>query len=252
MTPWVKRLIFANVVMLLLQQAYPPIFGYLALLPAAVPFRPWTVFTYMFLHAGFMHIFFNMLALYFFGPRLEARLGSNHFLALYFASGLVGALASFTSPYTPVIGASGAVYGILLAYARYWPRDRIYIWGVFPVEVRVLVIFLTGLSLFGGISGGGNVAHFAHLGGFLGGYLYIKWYEYRLPARRFKAKLQPQLEKKRVDKDDIERWAGISRADLHPVNLGELDRVLTKIREEGVESLTPDERAFLDRFSART
>lgn len=244
------RLIFANVAMFLVQGAAPGLERALFLVPALVPFRPWTVFTYMFLHAGMWHLIFNMIGLYFFGPRLEARLGGRHFLGLYLVSGLVGALASIITPYVAIVGASGAVFGVLLGYARYWPRDRIYIWGILPVEARVMVVALTALSIFGGFGGGGNVAHFAHLGGFLGGYLYLKWMERRSPARRFKAKVQPRIAKKRVDSRDLERWSQIPRDKMHPVNRNEFDRVLAKISEEGARSLTPDEKAFLDRFSA--
>lgn len=245
------RLIFANVAMFLVQGAAPGVERALLLVPALVfPLRPWTIFTYMFLHAGMWHLIFNMIGLYFFGPRLEARLGGRYFLGLYLVSGLVGALASIITPFVAIVGASGAVFGVLLGYARYWPRDRIYIWGILPVEARVMVVALTALSIYGGFSGGGRTAHFAHLGGFLGGYLYLKWMERRSPARLFKAKVQPRIAKKRVDSRDLERWSQIPRDKMHPVNRNELDRVLAKISEDGAGSLTPDEKAFLDRFSA--
>ncbi len=249
MTPWVTRLIFANVAMYLVQRASPSVERALVLVPALVPTRPWTVITYMFLHAGLWHILFNMIGLYFFGPRLEARLGGRRFIGLYLTSGLVGALLSVFTPFAIIVGASGAVFGVLLGFARYWPHERIYMWGVLPVEARVLVVFLTALSIYGGISGGGNVAHFAHLGGFLGGYAYLKWAELRSPARQFRVKMQPQVQKKRADSADLERWSKIARDQMHPVNRSELERVLAKISEQGVGSLTPDERAFLDRFS---
>ena len=113
-----------------------------------------------------------------------------------------------------------------------------------------MVVALTALSIYGGFSGGGRTAHFAHLGGFLGGYLYLKWMERRSPARLFKAKMQPRIAKKRVGSRDLERWSQIPREKMHPVNRNELDRVLAKISEDGAGSLTPDEKAFLDRFSA--
>jgi membrane associated rhomboid family serine protease len=135
----------------------------------------------MFLHAGPWHLGFNMLALYFFGPRVEARLGGPHFLALYGISGLVGALASLAStPHAAIVGASGAIFGVMLGYARYWPRALIYIWGVVPIQARWFVIGMTALSLFGVQPG---VAHFAHLGGFLGAFLYLSWVDRRSAAR---------------------------------------------------------------------
>ena len=255
MTPWVLRLIVANVAVFLATSVLPVIpFHSLMLVPVWVPSRPWTVVTYMFLHAGMWHLLFNMLGLYFFGPRLEARMGGRQFLILYFVSGLTGALLSF--PFTPraaIVGASGAVFGVLLGFALYWPKERIYVWGILPVEARGLVIIMTALSLFGGFGGaGGGVAHFAHLGGFMGGFLYIKWWERTSPAAQFRAKARPGAQPKaRGDDAELKRWQRIRRDDMHPVNQEELDRILEKIGAAGMASLTNDEREFLERFSAR-
>jgi membrane associated rhomboid family serine protease len=253
MTRWVQRLLIANVAMYFITQLVPELTTQLMLVPILIAFRPWTIITYMFLHAGLMHLIFNMIGLYFFGPRLEGRLGGRQFLWLYLLSGITGAILSF--PFTPrvaIVGASGAVFGVLMGFALYWPRERIYIWGVLPVEARVLVAVLTVVSLYLGWQGGGNVAHFAHLGGFLGGFLYLKFWERRSPAAQFRAKAQPKV-KKNVPNSaaDIARWQRIRRDDMHPVNSEELDRILDKIGAGGVSSLTPDEREFLERFSAR-
>ncbi len=251
MTRWVSRLVYANVAVYLLTAVQPGIVPALWLVPAAIPFRPWTVVTYMFLHGGLLHLLFNMIGLFFFGPRLEQRLGSRHFLGLYFASGIAGALLSLLSPYARIVGASGAVFGVLLGFARYWPRVQILIWGIVPIEARLLVPIMTALSLFGGFSGrAGGIAHFAHLGGFVGGYLYLKWMEYHSPARRFQKKATAPIRRGAASPGgDIKRWEKIRPEDLHPVNREELNRVMEKIRESGVGSLTADERAFLDRFS---
>ena len=255
MTPWVTRLLFANVAMFVLTDIVRIIPKFpLELIPAFALLRPWTLVSYMFLHADLWHLFFNMLGLFFFGPRLEARLGPRHFLGLYFVSGLMGAVLSI--PFTPIVrivGASGALFGVLLAFARYWPKERIYIWGIIPIEARTLVIVVTVLSLWFGFSAGGSgIAHFAHLGGFLGGYLYIKWHERSSPAARFKAKASPFEQRKRAARSEIEGWQQIRREDLHPINRAELDRILDKISGNGVESLMPDERAFLDRFGKKS
>jgi membrane associated rhomboid family serine protease len=256
MTPWVTRIIFANVAMFILAPPGSGISWELLLVPELVPVRPWTPITYMFLHGGFIHLLFNMLALYFFGPRLEVRLGGGRFLGLYFASGIMGAALSFVfTPQAYIVGASGAVFGVLLAYARYWPRHTVLIWGILPVEARWLVIGFTVLSLASGFRGvatgaGDGVAHFAHLGGFLGGYLYIKWMEWRSPARQFQKKAKAPLERARpAGSGDLKKWSEIRPEDLHPVNREELDRILAKIKESGVSSLSPSDRAFLDRFS---
>ncbi len=258
MTRRVSALIIANVVVYFL--TWPPnaLFVALSLIPAGIIARPWTIITYMFLHGGFGHLFFNMLALFFFGPRLENRLGGGHFLALYFAAGITGAVLSLIesltplgSPFTQTVGASGAVFGVMLGFAYYWPRDRIYIWAILPVEARLFVGIMTALSLYFGFSGaGGGIAHFAHLGGFLGGWLYLKWMEHRSPARRFKAKaVAPVRRNVGGERADLKRWERIPRDQLHPVNRDELDRVIEKIKQSGIGSLTADERAFLDRFA---
>lgn len=248
------RLIVATVAMHLLRGSLPEeLLWRLTLVPELIPRRPWTLFTYMFLHApGIGHLLLNMLMLFFFGPRLEVRLGGVGFLGLYFTSGLVAAAFFVVFNFNAaVIGASGAVYGIMLGYARYWPRDRIYIWGILPVEARILVALLAAISIGNGIVGTADgIAHFAHLGGFLGGLLYLKVHEIRSPAAQFKKKAQPTTRSSGSLASDLARWNKIDRETIHPLNRDEVDRLMDKIKNMGLGSLTPDERAFLDRFSA--
>ncbi len=251
MTPWVARLIFLNVLMFGLTIVVPGLGDALMFVPALFLVRPWTIVTYMFLHGGLGHIFFNMFALFFFGPRLEARLGSRRFLGLYLASGVMGGLLSFTSPMIGVIGASGAVYGVMFGFAYFWPREVVHIWGVLPVEVRWLVVALTVLSLVSGFGGAGDgIAHFAHLGGFLGAWVYLKVMERTSGARQFQTRATataPSISSTAA----VARWAHIQREGLHPVNLEELDRVMAKLQQEGVARLTDGEKEFLERFSQR-
>lgn len=256
MTPWVLRLLVANIGVFFLQVVAPRVADPLVFFasPLSFVYRPWTLVTYMFLHGGLWHLFFNMLALFFFGPRLEERLGGRHFLGLYFLSGIMGALLSIPfSPGVAIVGASGAIFGVLLGFARYWPRAQILIWGVLPVEARWMVVGLTVLSLFMGIRGGGGVAHFAHLGGFAGGWLYIKWFEHRSPAKQFRRQaasgFSTAIENAAAT---LTRWSTIRREDLHEVNRDELDRILDKISAQGIGSLSKSDREFLDRFSSRT
>lgn len=254
MNTWVARLILANVVVFFLQLSLPPEFTEpLVLVPALGLWRPWTFITYMFLHGGLGHLFFNMLSLFFFGPRLEARLGSRHFLALYFASGITGALLSLLfTPQAAIIGASGAVFGVLLGFAYYWPRDQILVWGIFPVESRVMVVVMTALALWGGFGAtGGGIAHFAHLGGFAGGYVYLKLVQRRWGMEKFRRQTRPRGPRLETPSGAMDRWRRIKRDDLHEVNREELDRILDKISAQGLGSLTPGEREFLDRFSTR-
>ena len=249
MTPWVSLLIFANVAMLLLEQAAPGAASLFVLVPAWIVFRPWTVVSYMFLHAGFSHLFFNMLALYFFGPRLETRLGGRRFITLYLVSGVAGALASLVTPYARIVGASGAVFGVMLGYAHFWPRDPIYLFFVLRLEARVLVVLMTAMALFGGLAGQSGIANFAHLGGFAGGFLYLRWMELRSPAVQFRAR-SAAAAVPRSSGADLDRWRRIQPDALHPINREEYERVMAKLELAGSTSLTPDERAFLDRFSA--
>lgn len=249
MTPWVRRLLAANVGMFLLSMAVPRLPQALVLVPVLIPERPWTLVTYMFLHAGLWHLLFNMIALYFFGPRVEERLGEGHFIALYGFSGLMAALVSLVfTPGAAIVGASGAIFGVMLGFARYWPRALIYIWGVVPIQARWFVLGMTALSLFGGFGGlQPGLAHFAHLGGFLGGFLYLVWFDRRRrgAVRAFAA---PAPRSESADAA-LARWERIRLDDLHPVNRVAVEPVLRKAATGGVASLTADERLLLDRFS---
>jgi membrane associated rhomboid family serine protease len=205
--------------------------------------RPWTLITYMFLHGDIWHILFNMVALYFFGNRVEDRLGGSRFLVLYFLSGISGGLLSFLfAPRVEVIGASAAIYGVMLAYARFWPRDVFMFWGVIPVEARWLVAISTLFDLFAVQPG---VAHFAHLGGFLGGFLYLIYLDRRHGAKKFRS----VIDKGAPQADSLaSKWQKVNRDSIHEVNRDEVNRILDKISATGLKSLTPQERLFLSNF----
>ena len=266
LTPWVKRLIVANVVVFVASQYFVQgLNGLLEFYPYLISFRyrPWTFVTYMFAHASWGHLIFNMIALWFFGPRVEDQMGGRRFITMYFVAGLGGALLSLAlssvAPY-PIVGASGAILGVELVYATLWPRDKIYIWGAIPVEARWLVVFYTAYSIFGGFgvlgSIGSGTAHFAHLGGFVGAYLYMRWVDFRSPLRAYQRKLETATFGKRGwglsgDAEEIARYEQIPRAGLHSMNVEELDRLIAKAKKEGVRRLTADERAFLHRMSLR-
>ena len=252
MTPWVLRLIVATVLSHFVVSSSPGLIGSLAFQPRELLSQPWTIITYMFVHApGLSHILFNMLALFMFGPPLERRLGGNRFLGLYFAGGVGGALLSLAQPNVSIIGASAATFAVSLGFARYWPDSLILIWGIIPVRAWVMVALMTLLALFGaGGIGERGVAHLAHLGGFAGGWIYLKLLERTLGAVAFRARAAPSAAG--VSSDDVTRWRGVKIEDMHPVNREEYQRVLAKIEEHGLASLSGEERAFLDRFAAPT
>lgn len=182
----VKYLIIANVAMFLITLAYEPIIKQFGLIPAAVisQYRAWQLVTYMFLHGGLFHILFNMLALWMFGTELERMWGTRFFLKYYFVTGVGAALLTivaallpwtFVDPRSVTIGASGAIYGLLLAYALYFPDRPIYIYAIFPIKAKYFVMIFGAIAFLSSITDeGGGVSHTAHLGGLLIGYLYLK------------------------------------------------------------------------------
>jgi len=142
-------------------------------------FKFWQFVSYMFLHGGVMHILFNMWGLYLFGQHVLARLGTQRFLTLYFLSGISGAglwlLFNWNSP-APVIGASGAVFGVIMAAALFFPNMQIMLlFPPIPMKLRTFVLLFAGIEILSELSTmQGNVAHLAHLGGFLAAYIYIR------------------------------------------------------------------------------
>jgi len=177
-------LIGINVVVYLVAQLLSPqqVYTLIAMNPYLVvrEHRWWQVFTYMFAHSGIWHLLFNMLGLFFFGVQLERRVGSNEFLLFYLLSGTLAGLFSLliywlTGAFNVfLLGASGAVFAVLLAYATYYPTSRILIFGILPVRAPVLVIGYAAIEIFNMFSRNqGNVAHLTHLAGFAFAYLYL-------------------------------------------------------------------------------
>jgi membrane associated rhomboid family serine protease len=245
-TPFVRILLFANIGVFFLQSTTDWITTAMIFVPRLILVRPWTIITYMFLHASVMHLAFNMLGLFFFGPRVEERLGSRSFLNLYLISGVAGALLSLImGPSAAVLGASAAVFGVMLAFAWFWPDAPIHIWGVLPIQARTLVIITTVLSLWSGLGGvRSNVAHFAHLGGYVGAFLYLKWLDRKRHVFRKKATAGPPVrELKFTKRPDVDLQK------VHEVNRAEVNRILDKISAHGMSSLTPQERLFLSNFA---
>lgn len=188
MTAAVKALLWANIGMFVLSWLAPDIVMFLGLQPSAVilRLRIWQPITYMFLHAGVAHILFNMLALWMFGVELERLWGRDFFLKYYFIAGVGAAATTMLLALAPgelgatmwssvTIGASGAIYGLLVAYALYFPNRPIYIYFVFPIPAKIFVLIMGAIAFMSSIGGDqGGVANSAHLGGLVVGYIYLK------------------------------------------------------------------------------
>lgn len=262
MTPWVRRLIAANVVVFLLQKTIfvaPRFLAVVGFVPLAAFAQPWTFFTYMFVHANFLHLAFNLLALFVFGPSVEERMGGGHFLAYYVLCGLGGAVLSFVlmqfrAILTPVVGASAAVYGVMLAFAWAWPDQPIYVFPLpEPIAAKWLVTFAVAISfVLALLPANDGVAHLAHLGGFATGFLYLKAAAWRLSRaeRHVRRASEPSVlvhPGRAARASDAPKPRRIEREPTQT----EIDRVLDKISARGIESLTPAERRFLTEMSRK-
>ena len=300
-TPCVKILLMVNAGVFLVTVAVgaSPMFDLFAFSPARMLERPWGMLTYMFMHAGPWHLLMNLLFIFFFGPPLEARWGSDRFIKFYLICGLGGVLLSFAFSDVVIVGASAACYGIMLAFAMAWPNQTVYIWALVPVKVKWLVIFLVAMSFVSAISPNRDgVAHLAHLGGAVAGFLLAKsgW----LPAygsgstrlsgwgpgaggagvrgrreRRGVGGLWRRLVRRRPSGPGLWRAREPGRRVRRPVKdpeeeaflkvldehmaerrarqeLDRIDEVLDKISTHGINSLTAEERALLDRVSRQT
>ena len=191
----IKALIAINVALFLLQSIAPASTAIRTdVITAALGLRPldvithfyvWQLVTYMFLHGGVMHILFNMLGLWMFGTELERTWGTRYFLKYYFVTGVgAGILTVLFSllpvgfaeslKYSVVIGASGALYGLLLAYGLFFPHRPIYMYMVFPIQARYFVMIIGALAFYSSMAEAGGVASATHLGGLAIGYIYLK------------------------------------------------------------------------------
>lgn len=187
LTPAIKAIMIANGLVFIVT-FFQPILGLqLGLAPKFLieNYAVWELVTYMFVHAGPMHLVFNMLMLYFMGVELERMWGSKYFTKFYFACGigagvtqvLLGLLPGAIGTqfyYTSTVGASGAIFGVLLAFALYFPTRPILMFFLFPIPAKYFVMIIIAIEFLFFSGGGGGVAHSAHLGGAVTGYLYLK------------------------------------------------------------------------------
>lgn len=265
LTPWVRRMLAAMGAVYLLQLTVftsPWLVETFGFSPVDALRHPWGFLTYALLHGSFLHLLLNAVALFMFGPPVEARLGGPRFAALLAVSVAGGSLLSLAMlPLTGdvnVIGASAAVFGVMLAFVLEWPDAPVLIFPLpVPVKAKWLVAFLAAMSLVLGIYGAqDHVAHFAHLGGFAAAFLYLRGG--RLRRRR---PAGPSFE--RTPAVLVRPTAGETGRRFSPPHetlpprpsddavRNEVNRVLDKISAGGLESLTPEERRFLDEMSKR-
>ncbi len=249
-TPMVKRLILINGGVFLLQLFMPLLIGvslrYPFGLDTAHPFHLWRYFTYLFIHGDPFHLLFNMFALWIFGSDMEDYFGGRRFLHYYFFTGIgagicVMVIDLLTGQHSLVIGASGAVFGLLLAFGIVYAERVItlLLFFVLPVTMKAghFVIVFGVVEFFFGVSGASRVAHFAHLGGMAFGLIYLK-----APAGFFQARGPGIIKTLRDRFHDLRSLRG-KRDDRR------MDDLLSKVNKEGIQSLTDEEKQFLHRMS---
>lgn len=247
----IKWLIIANVSVYLISWFAGRNFLYtFGLVPYQITrnLRLWQIFTHMFLHGGLFHLLINLFVLWMFGKPIEREWGTKSFLKYYFTCGLGAGFFIFITSLNsriPVVGASGAIYGILVAFAMLYPDSIIYLYFLFPIKAKHFVILIGAVALLAGISRGrSNIAHFGHLGGLLVGYVYLKfplWKHRFHPAKIFASLRLPKLNLKRRKKYKSEFYGVEER----------VNQILDKILLHGVDSLTTEERKIMDEYSRR-
>jgi membrane associated rhomboid family serine protease len=247
----VKWLLAANVAFYIGQQFFPGQLEYaLGLVPSRVigSLRIWQPLTYLFLHGSFFHLLINLFTLWMFGRELEAAWGTKEFLKYYFACGIgAGIINTLVDPFStlPVIGASGAIYGLLVAFAMVYPDSLIYLYGIIPLRARSFVVLLGVIEFFSSFHASATpVARFAHLGGMAVGYAYLKSFEFRgFMDRAFHRVLDLFVVRRSRPSFTVHRP---EESDL----VQEVDRILEKVLAQGAESLTEREKEVMRRYSS--
>jgi len=250
-TPAVKKLIIINVIVFLGQfffQSASPLFieRFFGLVPAFVlhKFYLWQLVTYMFLHGGFFHIFINMFVLWMFGCEIERHWGSHDFYVYYFVTGIGAGIFNLIfepSSTIPIVGASGAIYGVLLAFGLMFPDRPIFLYFLFPIRAKYFVLIFGVMSFMSAFSARGDgIAHFAHLGGMVVGYIFLRL-DWRLEGfkKKFKSVRQGRQGMKIHRKKDPDDETMKRR----------IDEILDKINAVGYENLTNGEKEILRRAS---
>ena len=224
-----------------------------------VPLELWRYVTYMFIHVDFMHFFFNMLMLWMFGSEVAEWMGTRHFVSMYFFCGIFAALFSFFMcllglTNNPIIGASGALMGIFVAYYKFFPERMLLMFFIIPMKIKHAMWVMIALDIFFANSGD-MIAHFAHLGGVVAGFLYMALYQNssngsllsgfsRLFSRKTE-KFSGRSSGRRSDENDTAEPEVLEGEVFYVDEQKRMDDILRKVEREGIQSLTESEREFL-------
>ncbi|MBA3644770.1 MAG: rhomboid family intramembrane serine protease [Gemmatimonadaceae bacterium] len=277
--PAVKWLLALNIAVFTAQVAFiepERLFGLLGLSPENFPAAWWTIVTYMFVHVGPLHLALNMATLWMFGSRLESAWNTKSFAYFYLWCGIGGAIAHLLfARDVSLVGASAGVSGVLMAYGLRWPEDRVYLFGFIPTKSRWLVLWMIAINIAIGISPQTQIGWKAHLGGLAFGWLFLhagsltgndvrRWVASipdepdGMPSAVPKTRISTR--EKMADIDDAIAHGSTSRVNAERVNAEVdedslrarlIDRVLDKISNGGLGSLTREERAILDDTSRK-
>jgi membrane associated rhomboid family serine protease len=283
MTRAVQWLLALNIGVYFLQLtlfAPATVYSALALDPARFPTTWWTALTYMFVHAWLAHLAFNMFTLWMFGPRLEQVWGTRSFIQFYLWSGLGGAVAHLIfAQHTAVIGASGAISGVLVAYALRWPDEEVYLFGVIPMKSRWLIAAMIGMNIVFALSPGSGIDWTAHVGGMAFGWIFLKlsslggltrvkgWVsaapeESEDMPRAVPRNRSPMRDQARGVDEVVARSNAVVLSESKPLQhmpkqespkdyAARVNRVLDKISQQGIDSLSRDERRLLEEMSRK-
>ena len=283
MTPAVQWLLALNIGVYFLQLTlFGPdaLYSALALDPARMPGSWWTVVTYMFVHAWLAHLAFNMFTLWMFAPRLEQEWGTRPFVLFYLWCGVGGAIAHLIfAQHSAVIGASGAISGVLVAYAIRWPDEEVYLFGVIPMKSRWLILAMLGMNTIFALSPNSRIDWTAHVGGMAFGWIFLKLYtaggisrvrgwvsavpdEPEDMPRAVPRGRQPTRDRSSGVDEVVARSNAIALRESKPIQhvprqetakeyAAKVNRVLDKISQQGIASLTRDERRLLEEMSRK-
>jgi membrane associated rhomboid family serine protease len=236
-------------------------YRYFALMPLGDGFLLWQLFSYMFIHAGFMHLFFNMLALWMFGMELENTMGSRKFFTFYMLCGLGAGLvnllvAPLFTAVGPTVGASGAIYGVLLAFGMMFPDRLIFIYFFIPIKAKYFVILYMALEIIS-VGSTDGIAHFAHLGGALVGFIFLLTDGYQFGGGIGRSSnIFTSTFTRRSSPSQGGEYTNVSDAHIYDIREHQrsseemelqkrIDEILDKISKDGYQSLTPEEKKLL-------